>query len=506
MTQCKNKIIFIAFGSFAVINMLILLFVAPFTDYTWKREFDLPNILLLPIGLIFLGVLYLFVYLLRDKLLRIWGKGGIFTALLFFGEVYWCYNTYFRTGWDAGFSVWPAAVEMSYGVPVTNEWYFSLYPNNILITWIYSVILKINWRFGVLDADTGIFALVTFNCLLSALTAYLLFKIIEKLTNSCTALYAWLVYVVFMGIAPWLLIPYTDSAVLIFPAAIIYIYIYEGKNHYIKWFLIGILTYMSYHIKPQGLIPFVAIVIVEVFELFGTKDIKQFVKPMIGFAVSLLIGIAAYRLILSDTGIVLEEGRSYGLAHYVMMGLNDKVDGTWSIEDTSFSYEIDDPDERSAAAWKVAGERLKEYGFTGLLGHLVKKQLVNFNDGMFSWTYEGSDFWTEIYERKNDYISGILRSMYYDEKNRHVLATYLQGVWISILFLMGMSAIGEDRSKVLNICMLTVIGICMSQLLLEARARYLYGFVPIMLILAVVGINNIAVLIGGQLKKVLANR
>ena len=493
MEQCKNKVTAAVFGVVAVINIILLLFAAPFTEYTWKREFDLPNILLLPIALLFMGVLYLTVCRLREKLLRCWGKGGVFTALLFLCEVYWCYNTYFRTGWDAGFSVWPAAVEMSYGVPVTNDWYFSLYPNNILITWLYSIILRINWRFGILDAPTGIFSLVIFNCLISAITAYLVFRIVEKMVNSYAALYAWILYSVFMGIAPWLLIPYSDSVILFFPVAIVYLYLCENKNVVLKWFAIGFLTYTAFRIKPQGLIPFIAIFIVEFLEACHSKHIRQFIRPAAGLAVSLLAGTLAYRLILADTGLVLEKGRSYGLAHYVMMGLNEEVDGTWSIDDTSFSYEIDDPEERNAAAWKVAGERLKNYGFAGLMGHLARKQLVNFNDGMFSWTYEGSDFWTEIYERKNDYISGILRSMYYDEKNRHVLATYLQAIWIAILFLMGVSILRKEKSRAVNVCMLTVVGICLAQLLLEARARYIYGFAPVMLILAVVGINNIAV-------------
>ncbi|MDE7045743.1 MAG: hypothetical protein K2O97_12160, partial [Acetatifactor sp.] len=292
---------------------------------------------------------------------------------------------------------------------------------------------------------------------------------------------------------PWLLIPYSDSVILFFPVAIVYLYLCGNKNVVLKWFAIGFLTYTAFRIKPQGLIPFIAIFIVEFLEACHSKHIRQFIRPAAGLAVSLLAGTLAYRLILADTGLVLEKGRSYGLAHYVMMGLNEEVDGTWSIDDTSFSYEIDDPEERNAAAWKVAGERLKNYGFAGLMGHLARKQLVNFNDGMFSWTYEGSDFWTEIYERKNDYISGILRSMYYDEKNRHVLATYLQAIWIAILFLMGVSILRKEKSRAVNVCMLTVVGICLAQLLLEARARYIYGFAPIMLILAVVGINNIAV-------------
>ena len=249
---------------------------------------------------------------------------------------------------------------------------------------------------------------------------------------------------------------------------------------------------MAYHIKPQGLIPFVAIAAVELLEVIYSRDIKRFTKPVLGLAAALLTGMAVYALILSSTGLHLEKGRSYGLAHYVMMGLNDEVDGTWSIDDTSFSYEIEDPDERNAAGWAVAKERLENYGFSGLIVHLAKKQLVNFNDGMFAWTYEGSDFWTEFFDKKNDYISGILRSMYYDEKNRHVLATYLQCIWICILCLMGISGIGGRKNKAINVCMLMIMGICMSQLLLEARARYIYSFVPIMLILAVVGINNLS--------------
>lgn len=80
MTQCKNKIVGIGFGIFSAVNIILLLFVAPFTDYTWKREFDLPNILLLPSALIFLGVLYFIVYLLRNRLIKLWGGAGVYSA------------------------------------------------------------------------------------------------------------------------------------------------------------------------------------------------------------------------------------------------------------------------------------------------------------------------------------------------------------------------------------------------------------------------------------------
>lgn len=42
-----------------------------------------------------------------------------------------------------------------------------------------------------------------------------------------------------------------------------------------------------------------------------------------------------------------------------------------------------------------------------------------------------------------------------------------------------------------SILMLTIVGLTVFELIFEARARYLFGYAPVYIILAVMGLNNI---------------
>ena len=492
MERAANKFIFVIFGTVAVVNLLLVLCYAPFSEYAWKRDTDVPYVVLLAAAFFVLSILYYAVKRFQNSLAKAFGRGYAFTGVLFLAEIYWTCNAYFKTGWDAGDCLLPSAIELSYGLPVSNTSYFSMCPNNIVLLWIQSKVLKLSWGFGILDGGTGLMSLVALNCLISVISALLIYKTVNKLAGQHVALFAWIVYALYMGLCPWLLVSYSDSIAFLFPILVIWLYLQKDWKPMIRWFLIGFFGFGAYYIKPQCCIVLIAVVAVELLELICVKD-RKWKELLAGCAVVLLSMLAAYGIqlwIVKDTGLTPEKGRSFGIAHFLMMGLNEETNGGYWQDDALFSYDFSDPAKRREADLKVAGERVRNYGFVGMLEHLAKKQLVNFGDGEFAWGDEGG-FWEEFYDRKNSYISGMIRSLYYEgEKNVHYMETYMQLFWVWILCFMGTAALKKDRSKVENICMLSVLGLILFQLLFEARARYVYCYVPLMLVLAVVGFKN----------------
>ena len=83
----------------------------------------------------------------------------------------------------------------------------------------------------------------------------------------------------------------------------------------------------------------------------------------------------------------------------------------------SVSYKT--KEERKKANFKVVKERLKDYGVIGLFNHQVKKTLVNYNDGTFAWSREGT-FYLNIQE-KNQGIFSNIRNFYYDNGKFHFI-------------------------------------------------------------------------------------
>lgn len=503
MEQAKNKVITCVFGVAAFANLLLVLFYAPFAEYAYKRQTDLPNIVLLAGAVVMLLLLYLFIRRFQDRLAAVFGRGYTATGVLLLAELYWTCNAYFKTGWDAGDCLLPSAIELSYGLSVSNSAYFSMCPNNIVLLWIQSRVLKLGWRFSILDGGTGEMSLVVLNCLISVITALLVYRIVEKLTNRHTALFIWVVYALYMGLCPWLLISYSDSVALLFPVLVVWLYLGKDRRSWLKWFLIGFFGTVVYFVKPQGCIVLIAVVLVELLEFFTARG-KNWKKLVLRAAVILLGAVTACGirlLIVRDTGLEPEKGRDFGVAHFLMMGLNKETNGGYWQEDSLFSYDISDPAERRNADLREAGRRVREYGFGGMLEHLAKKQLVNFGDGAFAWAEEGS-FFTEVYDRRNNYISGMIRSLYYDfEKNMHVMETYMQFFWVWVLCFMGAAALKKGHSRAENVCMLSVLGLILFQLLFEARARYVYCHVPLMLVLAAVGFVNFT----GKMKNIIKN-
>lgn len=492
MKCAANKIIDKAFGGVALVNLLLVLCYAPFAEYTWKRSTDLPNIVLLLGAAILLALLYYLIYRFQNLLANVFGRGYAVSGVLFWAEIYWTCNAYFKTGWDAGNCLLPSAIELSYGLPISDAGYFSMCPNNITLLWIQSKVLKFAWRFSILDGKTGMMSLVALNCLISVISALLIYKIVNKLTNQHTALFAWALYAIYMGLSPWLLISYSDSIAILFPILVMWLYMQDSWKAWVRWFLIGLFGFGTYYIKPQCCIILIAIVLVELLERFYLKE-KRWKELLAGGAI-LLLAIAAacglQQLIIRDTGLEPEKGRGFGVAHFLMMGLNENTNGTYAEEDAIFSYDFSDPVKRRTADLKRAGERVKNYGFVGMLEHLSKKQMVNFGDGTFGWGTGGGFFW-EYYERKNSYISGMIRSLYYGgEKNVHYMETYMQFFWVWILCFMGTIILKKEKTKAENICMLSVLGLILFQLLFESGARYVYCYVPLMLVLAVMGLDD----------------
>ena len=73
------------------------------------------------------------------------------------------------------------------------------------------------------------FAILAVQCFFNAATGYLLFCILEKLFGDTQfSSLGYIIYVLLVGISPWVSIPYSDSMALIFPS--IYIYIYMGEE------------------------------------------------------------------------------------------------------------------------------------------------------------------------------------------------------------------------------------------------------------------------------------
>lgn len=508
MKKVLRTIIYDLYGLIFIGTVFLMLGRQYVANVFTGKEFVLENAGFLILSLLII-VLVLFINnKYGNKLEEFFAKNSTILLLvslgfLLFWQLYTCYGGYFYSGWDARVIFQTVLTEVAGDYSHLNTEYFSWFPNNLLIIWLFTAVTRLATACGFHNAE---FAPVIFQCILDIFTVWLVYRITYGFTGSHRM--AWAAYAVtylFVGISPWFIVAYTDATGIIFPVLLIRIYQLllekESKSVKIIWsFMLGLIAITAYHIKPQTVIPLIAIALIELISAFDKKFIKNIITilPYIGGCiVGILIALMIYHLcIVPSTHIVTDQDKTIGWQHYIMMGLNDQTDGVYSGDDYAMTQSYETNAERNAADMEEAKKRIHDYGFVGMVRHLYRKQLVNYGDGTFAWNVEGNSFAGDP-EWAHNSISGFIRSYIKpDGKNYEKFISCKQLMWVSIIFFQIFvpfylqKDIYDNKDKMIMVMVTSIIGLTIFELLFEARARYLFCFAPIYVILGCVGLNN----------------
>ncbi len=499
------KIVVYAFSFVMGFIVILLVFCSGWISYSYQRIFLMGNGLLLCLG-ISAGAGLAFgqrKFRKSSGILEKYSSKAILwlTILLIFVQIYICYNAYFYTEWDVAMII-RDTFRLAEGQPLLNTVYFSNYPNNTLLLAIFSLIKKADLYFGVLDVQEGIMGILCVQCFLSGWTGYLLFKLVHGFTGYWGAWCGWFCYLALVGTSGWLLIPYSDSMGLFFPTAILYLYrkLQNGRRVGLKWVLLGLLSCLGYHIKPQIFIVFIAVVIVEIFtrspkaveENSGAAKGKIKRLGLMYALAGIFLGALLQSFLVRDITRQLDKEKAFGMSHFAMMGLNTENNGAYLEEDVDFSRSFPTKAQRTEANMEVIGRRLREMGAGGLGVHLVRKLLTDYGDGTFAWKQEGN-FFGYIYEQKNKLISPTLRNVIWGDGMANALnETFRQGIWLCVLAAsLGVIGYRKKADPVLASMLCSMMGLTLFGLLFEARARYLYIYVPFHIAAGVLGAGKI---------------
>ena len=503
VTAVLERSIYIFFTAMIAIILILNIFFSN-KSYACRKEFLLPNIVLLILALLVLSIMCAAIWKLEKKheLMnkRKYVDINIASALLLLLLLYISLNIYFFTDWDSGF-VFNCAKSLAKG-EIIDGTYFSQFPNQQLLLLVEAVLLRINNNFGVIDTNEGLFIIIAFQCVLYALTGNILYRIIDDYSSNRS--YAWLGWILFcllIAISGWVTIPYTDAMALVFPVAILRCFQRKETNKKQKfrwWIFISLLSYWGFKMKPTVLIMLIAILLGEV--LYGIRvldrsGLKNAIKVIVIVTICFLVSNTVFHFALDTTKIVINKELNTGALHMMMMGLKNDNDGVWDGDDVALSLGITDKNERREVQIHTIEQRLADYGFKGLLRHTARKSLVIFNDGSFAWGVEGI-FYQQIYEEKNAYMSPLLRDLFYNGGQKYtILSSVEQGIWLAVLLLSGMCFLVK-KDKVMTIIVVSLVGIVVFNYLFEARARYVMIYVPVFICAAIIILIQIVKKIG----------
>lgn len=510
-SNLMNKIVkYMSIIMFAVI-FIFLLVIDTRVEYNYKNEIKPDNYKCLLVIFLFIFLVIIIVNVIKkfsknkmnkiEKAVELVNKKStliiaILFILLFIAQIIILQNIYFETGWDLEHIFKAINKYFETGAFEDKTYfgkysYFSVYPNNLFLVTIFAVIGRIVVHFQY----HGVYKiLVLLGIILVDLAGIVMVKTIENFTNiKSLKILGTLIFIAFIGLSPWFLVPYSDTYSILFPISVLYCYTKKDKKWY-HYLMIGLCSYIGYLIKPTSIIVLIAIVLIECYKtIFKIKDktkmkfvAKNGATIVLGIAIALILKMGVINIINYES----EKEYTISLYHYLMMGINQESTGSFSHEDIINSLSIRSYDERVEYNKKTFVERLKSLSFKDFCKFYTKKTLVNYNDGTLAWGREG-DFYSTVNDKENK-LANLLKDFYYNDGSLYyVFSDIMQVIWIGILLFVMLGAILKEFDYNTTVAYLALIGLTIFTLLFEARARYLYLYAPYYIILAVIGIETI---------------
>lgn len=397
----------------------------------------------------------------------------------------------FYTDWDASILV-TATVE---GVGPHAD-YFSQYPNQLFLLGVFSAIAHL---FTDMAYGNVYLALVVGGCICLAIATACIALVAHKIAGDRAGIAAFLLTAALVGLSPWMLVPYSDSYGILCPALGLATYTLVARRAP-RMAGVSFFGIIGYFIKPTSIFILVAVVVVEVTRIFvkrgketkgPARRVKPFAISVASVALGALLAFALNAAAASPYQSHLDQRRSLGLAHYLMIGSNYESNGRWTEEDYALSSSIDEPQERAAKNIEIWQERLTTLGPAGAVKLFLRKTLNNYLDGTFWWEGEGlfyrevvgesaaiKDFFNIGYEK--NWIAG-------STQNPTPYFTIAQAVWFATLLGCIAGALRRRPTNAECAAYASIFAVSIFLVVFECRARYLFLYAPYFTLLAVLG-------------------
>ncbi|MBP3707021.1 MAG: glycosyltransferase family 39 protein [Clostridia bacterium] len=384
--------------------------------------------------------------------------------------------------WDLG-NYFSTAERIANG-DYSNIDYLRRYPNNIMITSIFVVIIKIVSCIGVKDL---ILVAVICNSIIIFLAIVLMYKSTKSIYGDNIAT---IVLLIAMMTTPFYLyapIFYSDTFSMFFIMLMLYFIIKinqsKGKpKRYVMNVLLGVVSFIGFEIKLTSIFLIIAFVIYTILQRNAITFVKKFLVAICVF----LLCLGVYKYLTNRFITNEEESTRTPVYHWIMMGL--KEEGNFNIDDYNYTDSYKFYDEKKNADIKLIKERLNEYNMQSFIRHINKKLVFTWGDGTY---YAPIKLEREPhrFSRVHCYIiRNFDKTMYYKYIPQSMQHGMLFFIVISAIFTTKCRKKEDDYTIVFYI---TMFGFMLFLLMWENRSRYIFNILPIMLMIEARGIEFI---------------
>lgn len=425
----------------------------------------------------------------------------------------------FIAGWDVWFIT-------NIGDTTQME-YFSRYPNQLFLYGTFTGFAHFLQALGISNYYLGLICLSSLSVAACVpMTAY----IAKQIAGHAVGYGTFVLSAVMCGLSPWIMVPYSDTFGMFFTVFILWCYVCLDKqvqnqdeqtsalagvhvNARIdartccRWFLMGLAVVIGYAIKPTVIFVFVAIVVIELIQWLASfashdsrgsqrskdpYDLRKTATAIVACAFGIVLAFALTSIVKNSTYDV-DDNAAFSATHFLMMGANPVSGGVWSVSDVEFSDAANTPEERSRANLAEFKNRVMAMDLPQANMFLLKKLLTNFADGTFAWEIEG-DFYTQIIGTNEAALNfyGISSDASLDN---NTFAPLSQVLWLFVLAGCILIVLGRRPLKAETVIAFTLLVLSAFLMLFEARARYLFLYLPFFIILGTIGWNRLRRLI-----------
>lgn len=390
-----------------------------------------------------------------------------------------------------GYDGW---VVMQTAMGKANYYYFTVNPNNLGLLSFERGLYLLSHTLGA----TNFLLVLNFANLILVDVAILLLTL--TLRQHLNRKFLWVAVPFCFLLGPWLIVFYTDLAVLPFLAGQLWALHFlitklttTSRRSLIGVSIVfGLCTYMAYHLKPSAFILTIAIIIELLIALISNKTIVKNRQLWLSLAIifvsfGLAIGVNQYWIGHQNLAAV-NKNTAMQPTHFLMIGLNPKSGGTFSDEDYRYSLSYHTAASQNRANLARTKQRLADMGPVKVAQFLIGKNYRNTSDGSLGWTNDTQfSKWPSLEHHK------FVRSFFYLYGSRRAIYfVAAQLVWVSILI--GALFSFLDRSLFARILRLATFGILLFLLIFEGgRSRYLIQALPMIFSLSVIGWTKLKV-------------
>ena len=363
--------------------------------------------------------------------------------------------------------------------------YFGMFHNN----WGGLLLLRLVFGLAKLLGISNFYLVASiFNSALSLSTMYLTGSVCQKLIGVRGRVMAYFLFTIslpFYFIAPAF---YTDALTMVFPILILRLYLAarEQKNtakRLLAFALMGIAAGVGYGIKATVIIMLIAVVIDAV--LFW--DFKKY-APLIPISVIavLLCSLAVQGAIYRHLDRSEAERFEIPILHWVMMGTAGN--GFYNGDEYEFTKSFADPAERETAVKERLQERLKSYGVRDYAGLFTVKLDIDFGDG----TYGLSDCLGGKLKKSNALHEFLLNNGAHRDAYKHICTGVLVALYVLLIASCVLDVIRTGPTLKMLAPRLALFGLLLFLLFWEARWQYFSNYVPVIMVSAVIGLDQFA--------------